>query len=126
MIGLFPACPDGWMNTTDSCYKVLLERNTYDDAIQKCQNLSSFSYLAVVNSAKENEFMSSLLDQTTLKHTWLGCTAMGGDYLWSCLDDSSRKTFNGTTGKADPEDSYWSESVSVYSVRHAYNFQQKE
>jgi hypothetical protein len=57
----------------------------------------------VANDAVENAYLEGL----TSDRIWLGCNAMGENFMWTCPDGSG-KTFNSNTKTANPARSFWS------------------
>ncbi|XP_069121597.1 uncharacterized protein [Argopecten irradians] len=56
-------CPYAWIKGNSSCYKLLLGRKNYADALQSCANYSS--HLLVVNSVEDDEFISGVIGNLT-------------------------------------------------------------
>ena len=63
-------------------FKVFSESCTWHEAKTKCENMNG--HLAVVTSAKENQFLISLLQANQVKQAWLGATdeLMEGQWVW--------------------------------------------
>jgi len=82
-------CPDGWKQFQNSCYKLLKERLTWEQASKEC--MKSSANLASVHSEGENNMLWSNLVRDS---TWLGGFAVEGGWedwkywTWSWSDDS--------------------------------------
>ncbi|KAM9754466.1 aggrecan core protein isoform 1-T1 [Menidia menidia] len=103
-------CPDGWVEFRGSCYFHFEERQTWSDAEQHCQELSS--HLVSVNSPEEQQFVNSF----------------GQDYQWIGLNDKDvQNEFRWTDGSPltfenwrpnQPDNYYGSEEDCVVLTWH--------
>ena len=62
-------CPDGWTEMGErSCVKALTQRGSFEDSQTACRDLHSDAYLAIPQSAAEQQILLSL----TSGWTWIG------------------------------------------------------
>jgi len=76
-------CAAGYHKFGNFCYKLMLNKKSWDDAKASCKQVGSGFNLASIHSQKENAFVASLLQED---QTWIGLLASPDDlneFGWS-------------------------------------------
>ncbi|XP_023815528.1 CD209 antigen-like protein E isoform X2 [Oryzias latipes] len=106
-------CPEGWKRFGNSCYYKSTEQKTWTDSRSFCQFVGSD--LVVVNSKEEQEFVSTLNQNS---ESWIGLFAEGSPQKqkseWKWVDGSPlTETFWDETISKDPYYNYYAVFLSA-------------
>ncbi len=98
-------------------FKVFSEQCTWHEAKTKCEAMNG--HLAVVTSARENQFLTSILQANETKEAWLGATdeAMEGQWVW--IDGSKPRYSDWHRWKANESEPNDFRGVEDYMVLNA-------
>ena len=69
------SCPDGYNHRLcDSCYKVVKEKKSWEDAYKNCHDKrdGSGGDLCTITSYNENEYIRKITEQSTHMGIWIG------------------------------------------------------
>ncbi|XP_070578751.1 adhesion G protein-coupled receptor E3-like isoform X2 [Ptychodera flava] len=80
------ACPDGWNDNEDSCYKLLTDEVPWSEAKDACAEFSAF--LVSIGDQEEQNYLQNNFRGSD---PWLGLKYDGGQWLW---DDGTAFSFN--------------------------------
>ncbi|XP_060565778.1 perlucin-like protein [Ruditapes philippinarum] len=94
-------CPDGWIQYAGSCYMIMEEKLSFDEARASCLKLNAD--LVHIENARENTFLRNHL--RTLKGTafWIGLTDTDTEGVFKWVDDNSKASFTDWDG-GQPDD----------------------
>ncbi|CAN9510697.1 unnamed protein product [Ophioblennius macclurei] len=73
------SCPQGWIQSSSSCYYVSSQRDSWDGARQDCR--SKGADLVIINSLQEQDLLSSLIVAA-----WVGMTDRETEGVWIWVD----------------------------------------
>ncbi|KAJ8036026.1 Galactose-specific lectin nattectin [Holothuria leucospilota] len=73
-IFLLVVCPEGWQNYDQSCYKLIEEELSWDEASAYCIENSPYNYghLATIHNDLENDFITYVVLKGDKVRTWIG------------------------------------------------------
>ncbi|XP_050405448.2 macrophage mannose receptor 1 [Patella vulgata] len=106
------ACPTGWVEYMDSCYKAYTNKRTWIDAQQACLNMGAD--LASIHNASAQAVIKASLNRYLYRATyWIGLNDRGteGRLVWS---DGTPLDFT-SWGSAEPNDQNGREDCVEYS-----------
>ncbi|XP_033646020.1 perlucin-like protein [Asterias rubens] len=99
-------CPSEWVLLGESCYKSVMEKMTFDDAVKTCTDMSG--RLAVPTSFTDNQFIFEMVNKVVgLKgKVWVGCTDREEEGKWVQLGEGGEECsfFNWYPGEPNSRD----------------------
>ncbi|KAL4217899.1 mannose binding [Mactra antiquata] len=87
----YAGCPNGWTVYGQSCYITGHTAVDFNNAVQFCQHYQA--KLAEIESAAENNFLRSYLEDFKVADYWIGLTDSVIDNEWRWYSDDSLVTF---------------------------------
>ncbi|XP_066982679.1 macrophage mannose receptor 1-like isoform X2 [Macrobrachium rosenbergii] len=79
-------CEEGWELFNDVCYKAAEQNKNYFDSESYCKSLGA--QVATVHSAKENEFLASIIPAGSTD-AWIGITDIDHENSFTCSDGTN-------------------------------------
>ncbi|KAJ8035968.1 C-type lectin 1 [Holothuria leucospilota] len=96
-------CPERWQNYDQSCYKLIEEELSWDEASTYCQENSPFNcgHLATIHDDLENEFITYVVLCGHKVRTWIGATDRKeeGTFTWDAHDQELFSYSNWKSGE---------------------------
>ena len=100
------SCPSEWVLFGESCYKSVMEKMNFDDAVITCTDMSG--RLAVPTSLKGNQLIFEMFSKVVgLKgKVWVGCTDKKEEGKWVQLGEGGEECsfFNWYPGEPNSRD----------------------
>ncbi|KAM9335516.1 C-type lectin domain family 10 member A-like [Symphorus nematophorus] len=81
-------CPIGWRMFSCSCYLLSSNLGTWDEGRTDCRNRGAD--LVVIDSHKEQMFLSAILSELTNKHAWIGLSDREKEGTWKWIDGTPK------------------------------------